>query len=65
MTTVLLVEEGREDPNTSIGGGRGSSQTWTGFRDHFYAFYGLFLKSMYRMGICFGLLKFQICFVYA
>ena len=30
----------------------GSSQNWTTciFRGHFYAFWGLFLRSMYRMG---------------
>ena len=28
----------------------------------FYAFYGLFLRSTYRMGIFFGLLKFRIFF---
>ena len=28
----------------------GSSQNWTIFRGHFYAFYGLFLRSRYRMG---------------
>ena len=27
-----------------------SSQNGTIFRGHFYAFYGLFLRSMYRMG---------------
>ena len=27
----------------------GSSQNWTLFRGHFYAFYGLFLRSRYRM----------------
>ena len=40
----------------------GSSQNKTIFRGHFYAFYGLFLRSWYRMGIFFGLLKFQIFF---
>ena len=29
---------------------------------HFYAFYGLFLRSMNRMGIFLGVLKFQILF---
>ena len=38
----------------------GSSQNWTIFRSHFYAFKGLFLKSRYRMEDIFGLLKFQI-----
>ena len=28
----------------------GSSQNWIIFRAHFYAFYGLFLRSMYKMG---------------
>ena len=33
----------------------GSSQNWTSFRGHyFYAFFGTFLKSRYRMGIFFG-----------
>ena len=32
----------------------GSSQNWTSFRGHFYAFYGLSLRSGYRMGIFFG-----------
>ena len=27
-----------------------SSQNWTIFRGHFYAFYGLFLSSRYRIG---------------
>ena len=27
----------------------GSSQNWTIFRGHFYAFQGLFLRSRYRM----------------
>ena len=41
----------------------GSSQNWTIFRDHFYAFQGLFLRSRYRMEDIFpGLLKFQILF---
>ena len=40
----------------------GSSQKWTTLRGHFYAFYVLFLRSWYRMGIFFGLLKFQIFF---
>ena len=41
----------------------GSSQNWTKFRGHFYAFYGLFLWPRYRMGDIFGgLLKFQIFF---
>ena len=41
----------------------GSSQNWTIFRGNFYAFYGRFLRSWYRMGISFGLLKFQIFLV--
>ena len=28
----------------------GSSQNWTIFRGHFYAFEGLFLRSRFRMG---------------
>ena len=43
----------------------GSSQNWTSLRSHFYGFYGLFVRSMYRMGYFFlggGLLKFQIIF---
>ena len=38
----------------------GSSQNWTSFRDHFYVFYDLFLRSRYRMKIFFRLLKFQL-----
>ena len=38
----------------------GSLQKWASFRGHFYAFYGLFLSSWNKMGIFFGLLKFQI-----
>ena len=30
---------------------------WTIFRGHFYAFYGLFLRSRHRMGIFFGVSK--------
>ena len=37
----------------------GSSQNWTIFRGHFYAFYGLFLRSRYKMGVFFGSLKLQ------
>ena len=50
----------------------GSSQNWTIFRVHFYAFKGLFLRSSYRMGyflwvckisnIILGCLKFLIFF---
>ena len=33
---------------------------WTIFRGHLYAFYGLFLRSRYRMGdLFFGLLNFK------
>ena len=32
----------------------GSSQNWTIFGGHFFAFKGLFLKSRYRKGIIFG-----------
>ena len=35
----------------------GSSQNWTIFRGHFYAFWGLFLRSWYRMGIFFWVAK--------
>ena len=35
----------------------GSSQSRTIFRGHFYAFYGLFLRSRYRMGDIFGVAK--------
>ena len=35
----------------------GSSQNWTGFKGNFYAFLGLSLRSMYRMGIFFGVAK--------
>ena len=41
----------------------GSSPNWTIFRSHFYVFYGLFLRSSYRMVIFFGLRKFQIFFM--
>ena len=37
----------------------GSSQNWTIFRGHFYAFKGLFLRSRYRMGAFLGSLNFQ------
>ena len=50
----------------------GSSQIWTVFRGHFYAFYGLFIRSRYRMvdifwvakmsNIFLGCLKFLIFF---
>ena len=32
----------------------GSSQDWTIIRGHFYAFYGVFFSSRYRMGDIFG-----------
>ena len=35
----------------------GSSQNWASFRRYFYAFWGLFLRSMYRIGIFFGVAK--------
>ena len=35
--------------NVDISGG--SSQNWNIFKGHFYAFYGLFLRLRYRMGI--------------
>ena len=35
----------------------GSAQNWTGFRSNFFAFLALFLKTMYRMGIFFGVAK--------
>ena len=37
----------------------GSSQNKTIFRGHFYAFKGLFLRSRYKMGDIFGLVKFK------
>ena len=40
----------------------GSSQNWTIFKGHFYAFYGLFLRSRYRMGLFLGFLKLKIFF---
>ena len=39
----------------------GSSQIWTIFRGHLYAFQGLFLRSRYRIYFL-GLVKFQIIF---
>ena len=39
-----------------------SSQNWTIFKGHLYAFLGLFLRSRYRMGDIFGVAKFQIIF---
>ena len=41
----------------------GRSQNWTGFRGHFYAFYGLFLRSIYRMGILFWVAKISNIFL--
>ena len=35
-------------------------KNWTIFCGHFYVFYGLFLRSSYRMRDIIGLLKFQI-----
>ena len=45
----------------------GSSQNWIIFRGHFYAFWGIFLRSRYRMRDIFfwgggGVLKIQIFF---
>ena len=40
----------------------GSSQIWTLFRSHFYAFKGLFLRSRYRMGIFLGVAKISNIF---
>ena len=37
----------------------GSSQNWAIIRGHFYAFYGLFLRSRYRMGDIFWVAKFS------
>ena len=48
------------EDSVDIGGGGGGgvpSQKLTGFRGHFYAFQGLFLRSMYRMGIFYGVAK--------
>ena len=40
-----------------------SSQNWTIFRGHFYAFKGLFLRSRYRIGdIFFGCLNLHFFF---
>ena len=38
----------------------GSSKKRTVLVGHFYAYYGLFLRSIYRMGKFGGLLKYQI-----
>ena len=35
----------------------GSSYNWTIFRGHFYAFYGLFLRSRFKMGDIFWVAK--------
>ena len=40
----------------------GSSQNWTIFRGHIYAFKGLLLRSRYRMGIFFGVAKISNIF---
>ena len=45
-----------------IFGGRGSSQNWTIYGGHFYAFKDLLLTSRYRMGIFLGVVKFKTCF---
>ena len=47
-----------------VGGGGGSSQNWTIFRGHFYAFLGVLIKVKVQNGGFFlgGLLKFQIYF---
>ena len=37
--------------------GGGVSQNWTTFRGHLYAFQGLFLRLMYRLGDIFGVAK--------
>ena len=45
-----------------VGGGEGwSLQNWTILVGHFYTFYG-FLRSKYRIGVFFGIAKFQIFF---
>ena len=38
-------------------GGGGVSQNWTTFRGHLYAFQGLFLRLMYRLGDILGVAK--------
>ena len=40
----------------------GSSQNWTIFRGHFYAFFGLFLRSRYKMGDIFWVAKISNIF---
>ena len=40
----------------------GPSQNWTIFRGYFYAFKGLFLWSLYRMGIFLGVAKISDIF---
>ena len=42
--------------------GGGVITNWTGFRGHFYAFYGLFLRSMYRMRISLRVTKISNIF---
>ena len=46
------------------GGGRGGglSRNWAIFRVHFYAFYGLFVRSRYRMGVFLGVAKISNIF---
>ena len=41
----------------------GSSQNWTIFRGHFYAFLGLFLRSRYRIGDIFWVAKISNIFL--
>ena len=41
----------------------GSSKNLTLFRGYFYAFYGLFLRSLYRMGIFFCVAKISNIFL--
>ena len=41
----------------------GSSQNWASFRRYFYAFWGLFLRSMYRIGLFFGVAKISNIFL--
>ena len=42
--------------------GGGLSQNWTNFRGHFYAFYGLFLRSRYRIWVSLGVAKMSNMF---
>ena len=41
----------------------GSSQNWTSFRSHFYAFKGPFIRSWYRMGIFLWVAKISNIFL--